>query len=110
MHPPSFKRWTDAKDAKLLEAQSDVVEMAHTAIGHLEELKKKELVLAAMPMTEEEFNAIAEKRSALIRESQNIHPPIPAPELIVASIVSAIDESSDMSGNADGIMGGEGCV
>ena len=110
MHPPSFKRWTDAKDAKLLEAQSDVVEMAHTAIGHLEELKKKELVLAAMTMTEEEFNAIAEKRSALICESQNIHSPIPAPELIVASIASAIDESSDMSGNADGIMGGEGCV
>ena len=59
--PPWFKRWTDAEDAKLLEAQSDVVEMAHTAIGHLEELKKKELVLAAMTMTEEEFNAMPRK-------------------------------------------------
>ena len=32
--PPLFKRWTDADDAKLLESQSDVVEMAHMAIGH----------------------------------------------------------------------------
>ena len=39
--PPSFEKWTDADDIKLLEAQSDVVEMAHTALGHLEALKKK---------------------------------------------------------------------
>jgi hypothetical protein len=38
--PPLFKKWTDAGDIKLLEAQSDVVEMAHTALGHLEALKK----------------------------------------------------------------------
>jgi hypothetical protein len=31
-----------------LEAQTDILEMAHTALGHQEELKKKELVLAAI--------------------------------------------------------------
>jgi hypothetical protein len=39
--PLSFEEWTDADDLKLLEAQSDVVKMAHTALGHLEALKKK---------------------------------------------------------------------
>jgi hypothetical protein len=29
----------------------DLVEMAHTALGHLEALKKKELVLAVLTMT-----------------------------------------------------------
>jgi hypothetical protein len=33
--PPSFERWTNANNAKLLEAQSDVVKMAHMALGHL---------------------------------------------------------------------------
>jgi hypothetical protein len=105
--PPLFERWTNDDDAKLLEAQSDVVEMAHTAIGHLEELKKKELLLAAMTMTEEEFNSLAEKRSAAMELSSNFHPPIPEPELIAALIGNAIDEASDMSGNFDGIIGGE---
>ena len=54
--PPAYEQWTKADDAKLLEAQSDVVEIAHTALGHLEELKKKELVLAAMAMSNEEFD------------------------------------------------------
>ena len=46
--PPLYERWTGVDIAKLLEAQSDIVEMAHTALGHLEKSKKKELVLAAM--------------------------------------------------------------
>jgi hypothetical protein len=34
--PPSFEKWTNADDLKLMEAQSDVVEieMAHTALCH----------------------------------------------------------------------------
>ncbi len=54
--PPLFEKWTNADDIKLLEAQSDIVEMAHTALGHLEALKKKELVLAVLTMTQEEFD------------------------------------------------------
>jgi hypothetical protein len=66
--PPSFEKWTDDDDLKLMEAQSDVVEieMAHTALGHLEALKKKELVLAALTMTQEEFDKLAADRNELI--------------------------------------------
>jgi len=52
-----------------LEAQSDIVEMAHTALGHLEELKKKELVLAVMTMSNEEFGQLVAQRNQLIVES-----------------------------------------
>jgi hypothetical protein len=75
--PPSFEKWTDADDIKLLEAQSDVVEMAHTALGHLEALKKKELVLVALTMTQEEFDKLVAGRNELIVESSGDDHPNP---------------------------------
>ena len=56
--PPSFEKWTDGDEEKLLEAQSDIVDMAHTAIGQLEALKKKELTIAAMTMPKDEFEKL----------------------------------------------------
>jgi hypothetical protein len=103
--PPSFEKWTDTNDVNLLEAQSNVVEMAHTALGHLEMLKKKELVLAVLRMTQEEFNKLAADRNVLIFESSgNDHPnsdaPIPDNELVVAlSDLFTANQSVDTSGN-----------
>ena len=73
--PPSFEKWTDTNDVNLLEAQSNVVEMAHTALGHLEMLKKKELVLAVLTMTQEEFDKLAADRNELIVESSGMITP-----------------------------------
>ena len=39
--PPSFEKWTNANNVKLLGSQSNVIEMAHTALGHMEAPKKK---------------------------------------------------------------------
>ncbi len=75
--PPSFERWTDADEEQMLSAQSDIVEMAHTAIGHLKVLKKRELLLAALTMSQEEFEKLAAEREKLIVESAplgNDHP------------------------------------
>ena len=113
--PSSFEKWTNADDLKLLEAQSDIVEMAHTALGHLEALKKKELVLVALTMTQEEFDKLAADRNELIVESSgDDHPtsdaPIPANELGVALSDLFTDESFDTSGNDGGVMGEEGGV
>jgi hypothetical protein len=33
--PPPFKKWTDVDDRKLEEAQSDIVGIEHTHLGHL---------------------------------------------------------------------------
>jgi hypothetical protein len=54
--------------------------MAHTALGHLEALKKKELVLAALTMTQEEFHKLSADRNELIFESSgDDHPNSDAP-------------------------------
>ena len=113
--PPSFEKWTDANDLKLLEAQSDVVEMAHTALGHLEAQKKKELVLAALTMTQEEFDKLAADRNESIVEcSGDDHPTsdalIHANELVAALSNLFTDEAFDTSGNDGGVMGEEGGV
>ena len=86
--PPAVERWTDGDEEKLLEAQSDTVDMAHTAIGQLEALKKKELTLAAMTMPEDEFEKLCADRKKMIVESSSLPDtaaPNPASLLIVDS-------------------------
>ena len=112
--PPAFDKWTHHDKEQLMEAQCNVVEMAHTALGHLEALKKKELLLAALLMSQEEFDQLAAERDKLIVESadSNDEPLIfDAPnELIVgdADIESdGGDASSDTLGGGGGFMGVE---
>ena len=87
----------------------------HSRTGHLEALKKKELVLAALTMTQEEFDKLAADRNELIVESSgDDHPtsdaPIPANELVVALSNLFTNEAFDTSGNDGGVMGEEGGV
>ena len=112
--PPAYKRWTEADEANLLEAQSDVVEMAHTALGHLEELKKKELVLAAMTMSNEEFNRLVAQRNQLIVESpvseSAVSENTPSYALIPLPNSTATNgdtASIDASGDGGGVVGGD---
>jgi hypothetical protein len=74
--PPAFEKWTHNNKEKLNEVQSNVVEMAHTAIGHLEVLKKKELLLAALLMTQEEFDNLRSDWEKLIVELASNNDPI----------------------------------
>ena len=52
----------------LEEAQSNIVEMAHTHLGHMEALKKKELLLTAHAMSQKEFDKLVADRNASISE------------------------------------------
>jgi hypothetical protein len=105
--PPSYERWTEVDEAKLLEAQSNIVEMAHTALGHLEELKKKELVLAAMTMSNEEFDRLVAQRNQLFVESA-VGSGEAQPEVTVASTATAGDNAStDTSGDGGGVAEGD---
>jgi hypothetical protein len=67
--PPAFKRWTNNDKEQLTEVQSNIVEMAHTVLGYLKELKKKELLFAVLLMTREEFDKLAAEQEKLIVES-----------------------------------------
>jgi hypothetical protein len=89
----------------------------HTALGHLEVLKKKELVvLATLTMIQEEFYKLATERDQLIVKSSgndhlNFDTPIPANELVVASSNCITNKTVDTSGNGGGgIMGVRGGV
>jgi len=107
--PPSDERWTEVDEAKLLEAQSDIVEMAHTALGHLEELKKKELVLAAMTMSNEEFDRLVAQRNQLfVNSAVAVGSGEVQPEVTVASTATAGDNAStDTSGDGGGVAEGD---
>ena len=52
---PPFKNWTNADDLKLEEAKLDTVKMAHTRLGHMGELNKKELVLTVHVMIQKDL-------------------------------------------------------
>jgi hypothetical protein len=67
--PPLFEKWTDADDMQLEEAKSDIVEMEHTHLGHMEALEKKELVLVARAMSQEEFDQLVADRHSLVGDS-----------------------------------------
>jgi hypothetical protein len=81
--PPPFEKWIDADDLKLEEAKLDIVEMEHMHLGHMEALKKKELVLATRSMSQEEFDQLVADRQLLIVNSTSEEPP--ANDLIVNS-------------------------
>ena len=91
--PPSFEKWTDEDEVRLEDAQSDIVDMAHMALGHMEELKKKELVLAARAMSQEEFNKLVAARNEATFD------------LFLASVGDDDDDRTDANGaiiqNAD---------
>ncbi len=79
--PPLFEKLADADDLNLLEAQSDVVEMAHTALGHLEALKK-------LTMTQEDFEKLAVDGNELIVESSGMITPTLMVQFLTVSWLS----------------------
>ena len=69
---------------QLEEAKSDIVEMEHTHLGHMEALKKKELVLAARAMLQKEFDKLVADRNSVLGDSTSVTGEAePANELIV---------------------------
>ena len=108
--PPSFEKWTDGDEEKLLEAQSYIVDMAHTAIGQLEALKKKELTIAAMTMPEDEFEKLCADRKKLIVESSSL-PDTVAPNPVSMLIADSTNNTTvDTLENEGQVMVEEGGI
>jgi hypothetical protein len=71
-------------------------------------LKKKELVLAAMAMSNEEFDRMVAQWNQLIVKSTVSDDPNLPPKLIVHSTTTTGDTASiDTSGDGGGVVGGE---
>ena len=60
--PPLFSRCTKDDERKLAEACETMVNIGHTALGRMVEMKKKELVLAAVTMSNDEFELLQQER------------------------------------------------
>ncbi len=52
-----------------MEVQSDIVNMAHMALGHLKVPKKRDLLLVAVTMSQEKFDQLADEKEKLVVES-----------------------------------------
>ena len=86
-----------------------IVDMAHTALGQLEALKKIELLLSAMTMPGDEFEKMCADQKKLIVESSTLPDTVapPLPLLIVDSANNTTVETLDNEGQ---IMVDEGAV
>ena len=66
--PPSFSKWTKADERKLAEALATTVTIGHTALGRMVDMKKKELLLAAVTMSNDEFKVLRQERERQLNE------------------------------------------
>ena len=64
-NPPIYERWTDDDEIALVEASRTDLEIGDTAVGRLEEKRKRDLMQAARHLSAEEWAEIAETRSAM---------------------------------------------
>ncbi len=66
--PPSFSKWTKADERKLAEALATMLTIGHTALGRMVDMKKKELVLAAVTLLNNEFKVLRQERDRRLNE------------------------------------------
>ncbi len=66
--PPLFSKWTEADERKLAEALATTVTIGHTALGRMVDMKKKELLLEAVTMLNDEFEVLRQERERGLNE------------------------------------------
>ena len=94
----------------LLEAQSNIVDMAHMALSQLKALKKKELLLSALMMSHDEIKRLASDQEKLITESSSL-PDTVAPNPARFLIVDSVDNTTvDTLDNEGQVMVDEGVI
>ncbi len=92
--PPSFSRWTEADERKLAEASVTMVTIGHTALGRMVDMKKKELVLAAASMSNEEFKVLRqdwERRQQITDQESSA----PTEDELVAALETSINATTE---------------
>jgi hypothetical protein len=85
-----FSRWTEADERKLTEASVTTVTIGHTALGRMEAMKKKELVLAVATMSNKEFEVLRqdrERRQQITDQKSSV----PTEERLVAALETSVD-------------------
>ncbi len=89
-----FSRWTEADERKLAEASVTTVMIGHTALGRMVAMKKKELVLAAATMLNEEFEVLRrdwERREQITDQESSA----PTEEKLVTALETSVDATTE---------------
>jgi hypothetical protein len=93
-HPPLLSRWTEADERKLAEASVTTVTIGHTALRRMVAMKKKELVLAAATMLNEEFEVLRrdwERREQITDQESSA----PTEEKLVTALETSVDATTE---------------
>jgi hypothetical protein len=88
-----FGRWTKADEGKLAEALATTVDIGHTALGRMVEMKKKKLVLAAVTMSNDEFEVLRQERERRLNEQENFSAPTEG--ALVAALETSVDTTTE---------------
>jgi hypothetical protein len=94
--PPSFSRWTKADERKLAEALITMVTIGHTALGRMVGMKKKELVLAAVTMSNEEFKVLRQDWERRLNEQiTDQESSAPTEDELVAALETSVNATTE---------------
>ena len=86
---------TKADERKLAEASVTMVTIGHTALGRMVDTKKKELVLAAATMSNEEFEALRQDRERQLNEQNTDQESLaPTEDELVAALETSVDATT----------------
>ncbi len=91
--PPLFSRWTEADERKLAEALATTVDIGHTALRRMVEMKKKELVLAAVTMSNDEFEVLQQEQERRLNGQENSL--APTEDALVAELETSVNATTE---------------
>jgi hypothetical protein len=93
--PPLFSRWTEDDERKLAEACETTIDIGHTALGRMEKMKKKELVLVVGTMSNDEFEVLRQERERRLNSSAQTDDALAAESETFINATTEATEGSD---------------
>ncbi len=90
-----FSRWTEDDKRKLAEACKTTIDIGHTALGRMEEMKKKELVLVAATMSNNEFEVLRQEQERRLNSSAQTE------DVLAAKLETFINATTEATERSD---------
>ncbi len=94
--PPLFSKWTKADERKQAAVSVTTVTIRHTALGRMVDMKKKELVLAAATMSNDEFEVLRQDQERRLYEQRTDQESLaPTKDKLAAALVTSVNATTE---------------